>query len=498
MTTRLQSILVLFPMLLAVSSLASDNGYQTQTVEGWTVHVSERLMTEQKHATTNSIELLTVHLKGIVRVVPAAAVAQLRRIPLWLSAPYCDGRGARAEYHPDEHWLRRNGRNPAMVKSVEITNVAIFEEETRRMPMFVLHELAHAYHDQVVGFGNDEVKAAYRRAVESKSYDAVKNHLGRVMRAYAMTDEKEYFAENSEAFFGQNDFYPFTRAELKEHDPAMYTLLEHLWGCDQVAARKPVVETTELAGGLKFTEGPAVDKAGNLFFSDVHASRTYKRSPDGKVSVFRENTASANGLAFDRDGNLLVCEGGNGRVVAIDTLGRVSVVADKYRGKRFNQPNDLWIAPGGGVYFTDPVYGRGERPQGGEHVYYVAPDRERVFRVIDDMIRPNGIVGTPDGQTLYVADHGSGRIFRYRVNDDGSLRDKTLFVAHGSDGMKLDATGNLYITTDAVLVFDRAGKQVGRIDVPQRPTNLCFAGTNSIMLFVTAGSAVYAAETKKW
>jgi sugar lactone lactonase YvrE/phosphodiesterase/alkaline phosphatase D-like protein len=253
-------------------------------------------------------------------------------------------------------------------------------------------------------------------------------------------------------------------------------------------------QVTELAKGFQFTEGPARDKQGNVYFSDVHASRTYKWSPDGKVSLFRENTGSANGQAFDKDGNLLACEGANGRVVAVDAKGSVTVVADKYDGKRFNQPNDLWIDPNGGVYFTDPLYSRGERPQGGEHVYYVTADRKKVIRVIDDMVRPNGLVGTPDGRTLYVADHGASKTYRYTVKADGTLGDKTLFASKGSDGMKLDRSGNLYITTDAVEVYSPAGRQIARIAVPQEPTNLCFAGSGGTMLFITARTAIYAVE----
>jgi gluconolactonase len=212
------------------------------------------------------------------------------------------------------------------------------------------------------------------------------------------------------------------------------------------------------------------------------------------MSFYRENTNGANGMAFDKDGNLLVCEGGTGRLVAIDSKAKVTVVADTYQGKRFNQPNDLWIDPKGGVYFSDPIYGRTRKSQDGEHVYYVTPDRKKVLRVIDDMVRPNGLIGTPDGKTLYVADHGDGKTYRYTVKTDGTLDDKMLFVSNGSDGMELDSEGNLYITTNAVLVYDSSGKQIARIDIPQQPTNLCFAGKDGKTLFITAGSGIYAIQ----
>ena len=256
----------------------------------------------------------------------------------------------------------------------------------------------------------------------------------------------------------------------------------------------PGAKVLELGKGFQFTEGPAADDEGNVCFSDVRASRTYRWSPEEGVSIFRENTHSANGLAFDAAGNLFVCESASGRIVEIDPKGNVTVVANKYQGKRFNQPNDLWIDPKGGIYFSDPIYGRAEKTQDGEHVYYVTPDRRRVVRVIDDMVRPNGLVGTPDGKTLYVADHGAGKTYRYAVNADGTLRDKTLFAPNGSDGMKLDSQGNVYLTTDAVLVYNPSGKLIARIEVPQQPTNLCFAGKGGRMLFITARSSIYAVQ----
>ena len=203
---------------------------------------------------------------------------------------------------------------------------------------------------------------------------------------------------------------------------ALFAAMPHVWakppasmptsrsqpgGAQGIVA--PGAKVVQLAKGFQFTEGPAVDREGNVFFSDVRASRTYKWSPDGKVSLFRKDTGGANGLAFDAGGNLLACEGAGGRIVSIDAKGSVAVVAGAYGGKPFNRPNDLWIDPKGGVYFSDPLYGRGSRRQDGEHVYYVTPDRKKVIRVIDDMVRPNGLAGTPDGKTLYVADAGAGR-----------------------------------------------------------------------------------------
>ena len=210
--------------------------HQTNSIEGWTVLVNERLLAADKAATAKALELLRVQLQEIVRVVPASAVAKLREVTLWFSPEY-PGVKPKAEYHPGAGWLRDHGRDPAMVKGIEFTDVRNFEAETRRMPNFTLHELAHAYHDRILerGFGNAEIKAAYERAKAGKTYDKVERWFGNgrsntFERAYAMTNLMEYFAETTEAFFSRNDFFPFNRAELKQHDPEMEKLLAKLWG----------------------------------------------------------------------------------------------------------------------------------------------------------------------------------------------------------------------------------------------------------------------------
>jgi gluconolactonase len=265
---------------------------------------------------------------------------------------------------------------------------------------------------------------------------------------------------------------------------------------DRAGVVAPGAKLTKIEGTYQFTEGPAADPQGNVYFSDVRASRTYKWSLDGKVTLWREDTGNANGMAFDKTGNLLACEGGRGRVVSVDPQGKVSVVADTYDGKRFNQPNDLWIDPQSGVYFTDPLYGRGEKTQDGEHVYYVSPDRKRVIRVIDDMVRPNGLVGTPDGKLLYVSDHGAKRIYLYDVGPDGTLLSKRLFAPVGADGMKLDNEGNVYMAEKGIVVYDSAGKHRETIEIPEEPTNLSFAGPDGHILFITARSTAYTLQMR--
>ncbi|MCP4378834.1 MAG: SMP-30/gluconolactonase/LRE family protein, partial [bacterium] len=249
--------------------------------------------------------------------------------------------------------------------------------------------------------------------------------------------------------------------------------------CKKVKPKSVVASGARLVrlpGKFRFTEGPAVDAKGNVFFSDVHNNRIHKWSVDGKMSLWRKDSGGANGLFFDRKGNLLVCESKRGRLTSITPKKKVTVLAGKYGGKRFNQTNDLWIDPAGGVYFSDPLYGRGRVVQGGEHVYYLSPDRKKVTRVIDDMTRPNGIVGMPDGKVLYVADHGAGKVYRYDIGKEGKLSGKKKFAPVVCDGMTVDNEGNVYLTGKVVIVYSSAGKEIERIDTPQRPTNVCFSG----------------------
>ena len=187
----------------------------------------------------------------------------------------------------------------------------------------------------------------------------------------------------------------------------------------------PGATLTSVEGSYVFTEGPAVDENGDVYFSDIPEGKIYKWSTTGSVSVFMDELNGPNGLMFDKNGLLIACEGGNGRLISIDQQGQISVVVDQYKGNRFNAPNDLWIDSEGGIYFTDPTYSS-PVVQDGEHVYYLSPDRSQVTRVIDNMVRPNGIIGTPDGKTLYVTDHGGGKTFVYDIKSGGALHNGRL------------------------------------------------------------------------
>jgi Mlc titration factor MtfA (ptsG expression regulator) len=210
-----------------------------RTVAGWKVLIHPDLTSQATAATEEALTLLEGQLSAIVKDLPASVVARLREVPLWFSPRY-PGIGPRAEYHPGAGWLRDNGRNPAMEKAIEFTNIPEFAAETRRMPNFALHELAHAYHDRVLGFDNPEIIDAYDAARTSGKYNRVKRRDSegreREDKAYAMTDHKEYFAECTEAFFSRNDFFPFVRAELEAHDPRAVRVLARTWNADPLPA----------------------------------------------------------------------------------------------------------------------------------------------------------------------------------------------------------------------------------------------------------------------
>lgn len=263
------------------------------------------------------------------------------------------------------------------------------------------------------------------------------------------------------------------------------------------AAEAPLVadgaEVKLLAGGFGFTEGPACDAVGNVYFSDIPNSRTHIWSTAGKLSTFRTDSGGSNGLAFDRHGNLLCCEGVARRLASVAPDGTVTVLADRYDGKPLNSPNDLWIDPVGGVYFTDPRYGdQSGLEQGGFHVYYLAPDHKTLTRVIDDLMTPNGIIGTSDGKLLYVADLGDDKTYAYEITGPGKLANRRLFASKGSDGMTLDQQGNVYLTRGAVRVYSPAGEAIATIRVPEEPANVTFGGKDRKTLFITARTGLYA------
>jgi gluconolactonase len=268
---------------------------------------------------------------------------------------------------------------------------------------------------------------------------------------------------------------------------------------DQVTAR----DSPRLAGqtcqvirdGLRFTEGPAAAPSGLIYFSDIPAQRIYRYNPqDKQISVFREQSGGANGLMFDSKGRLVACEGKARRVTRTESDGSITILAERYQGKRLNSPNDLVIDAQGGVYFTDPRYGRRDDMElDVEAVYYIRPDGT-LLRIIDDLTRPNGIALSPDGRTLYVADHGDRRIVAYDLPRPAEpTRPRPLIDVKqadqrgGPDGMCVDQSGRLYIAgPGGIWIVWPDGKKLDQIDTPEQPTNCAFGGRDSNTLYITA------------
>jgi gluconolactonase len=270
---------------------------------------------------------------------------------------------------------------------------------------------------------------------------------------------------------------------------------------DRVVA--PGAKVEKLAGGFEFTEGPTCDAAGNVYFTDQPNDRILKWSVEGKLSTFLQPAGRANGMCFDARGHLIACADEKTALWSIAPDGKVTVILCEYGGRPLNGPNDVWVRPDGALYFTDPFYDRPwwthhALPQDGQHVYFLSADRQHLARVADDLTKPNGITGTPDGKALYVADIGAKKTYRYDVAQDGSLTGKTLVVEHGSDGMTLDSEGNLYLTGDGVLVFDQAGRQVDHIRIPDEKWtgNVSFGGADRRTLFITASTGLYAVRMR--
>lgn len=252
----------------------------------------------------------------------------------------------------------------------------------------------------------------------------------------------------------------------------------------------------QLATDFKFTEGPAVDKDGNVYFSDIPNSNIWIWTTADTLQLFRKKSNGSNGLYFDDNQNLLACEGYKSQITLTSPDGEYNVIASEFEGKAFNSTNDLWPDAKGGVYFTDPKYGGDldDLNQGGMHVYYLHPGYEKITRVCDDLTRPNGVVGTPDGKILYVSDRGAGKTYQYEIEENGGLTNKKLIINEGSDGMTLDKDGNIYITTKGqsqVDVFSKEGKHLQSIEVSEAPTNVCFGGKNRNQLFITAQFSLY-------
>lgn len=265
----------------------------------------------------------------------------------------------------------------------------------------------------------------------------------------------------------------------------------------------PGAKVEKIAGDFIFTEGPTSDDKGNVYFVDQDNNRIMEYDTAGHLSTFLQPSGYSNGMTYDGKGHLITTADEKNEMWVLDIATKQhTVLFNTYEGKLLNGPNDVWVQPTTGrIYFTDPYYARKWWQRGPkenpETVYVYYPDTKKMTRVIDDMQQPNGIIGTPDGKTLYVADIRGRQTFAYDIAADGTLTNKRLFTSTGSDGMTIDSDGNLYLTSGpAVQVFDKTGQHIESIPVPEVPSNVCFGGTDKQTLFITARTGFYAVKTK--
>src|SRR3982750_367262 len=207
---------------------------------------------------------------------------------------------------------------------------------------------------------------------------------------------------------------------------------------------EPGAKLQKLSGEFQFTEGPASDSEGNVYFTDQPNDRIMRWGSDGKISTFMQPCGRSNGLCFDGDGKLIACADEHNELWSIDVNSKAhEVLVKDYQGKLLNAPNDVWVRPDGGIYFSDPMYPRDywkrdkKEQQDGHHVYFLPAGGKPLMRVTTDLQQPNGIIGTPDGKMLYVSDLNAHKTYSYSINPDGTLADKKLFCEAGSDGMTI-------------------------------------------------------------
>ncbi|MDO6470574.1 SMP-30/gluconolactonase/LRE family protein [Maribacter sp. 1_MG-2023] len=257
-------------------------------------------------------------------------------------------------------------------------------------------------------------------------------------------------------------------------------------------------ELEQVANNFSFTEGPASDKNGNVYFTDQPNNKILKwNHADNSISTFMESSGRANGLYFDNDENLLAAADNENELWRIHKNDKIDTLITDFKGKKLNGPNDIWVDIKGGIYFTDPYYQREywtrtEADIKEKNVYYISPDLKNISIVAKGLAQPNGIIGTPNGKTLYVADIGDKKTYSYSIQEDGTLSDRKLFTNMGSDGMTIDNLGNIYLTGEGVTIFNSKGEQLKNIPINENWTaNVTFGGKNQDVLFITAMGSVY-------
>jgi gluconolactonase len=286
---------------------------------------------------------------------------------------------------------------------------------------------------------------------------------------------------------------------MKKHRILITILL--ITAAFKVSAQTALYDTTEkaqlISKQFSFTEGASTDKYGNVFFTDQPNNKIWEYDVNGKLSLFLDSAGRSNGMYFDHKGNLITCADEHDQLWSISPSKKIKVLVTDLDGKLMNGPNDIWVDNEGGIYMTDPYYQRDywtrKKPDlDGQRVYYLAKGSHQPIMVADDIKQPNGIVGTPDGEYLYVADIGAGKTYKYTIGKNGALSNQTLVINQGSDGMTLDEKGNIYLTGKGVTIYDPTGKKIGHINIDEPWTaNLCFGGKDKNVLFITASTAIY-------
>jgi gluconolactonase len=265
----------------------------------------------------------------------------------------------------------------------------------------------------------------------------------------------------------------------------------------------PDAQVQKLADGMRFTEGPVWSDAppvgGFMVFSDIPSNELKRWDAKNGLTTFRAPSHNTNGNTRDRDGRLISCEHSARRVTRTESDGSITVLAERFEGKKFNSPNDVVVKSDGSIWFTDPTYGtpRGEAKEiDGRYVYCIDPKTKAVMKIADGFDQPNGLCFSPDENKLYIADSGKPRHVRvFDVTDGGALTGGDVFVTidtGGPDGIRCDERGNVWSSAgDGVHVFAPDGKLIGKIPVPETPANLCFGGDDGQTLFITARTSLY-------
>lgn len=276
------------------------------------------------------------------------------------------------------------------------------------------------------------------------------------------------------------------------------TFHANLGRCDERVTEDAAGNVTLVSADYQFTEGPAVDALGNVYFTDQPNDRILKIDLEGKVSEFLKPAGRSNGMFFAPDGKLIACADEKNEMWEISADKSYRVLFGTFEERKLNGPNDVWIDSNSTMYFTDPYYQRKwwehqSKPQSKQSVYRVDRDGANVTVVDDSLVQPNGIVGDSKRRLLFVADIGASKTYQYTIASDGTLVDRKLFCASGSDGMTIDDAGNLYLTgKKGVTVYNKDGKEIQIISVPKNWTaNVCIGGKDRKTLYITASDSVY-------